>query len=262
MRRYFIRPYSWSGTVAGMALGLMVVMGTQSAHGQTSPLDNTSAETGRPREVFEGATLFYQISKTQPTRLVIVGGRVRKTTYIKQDIEVDKDEDTGQIFMSPLSDKPISLFVTTSAGTSFTLLLKPVESTARTISLTERLDTRAQPAVDARTSAVPTSTTHEQSISALLLSGASGRLAAGIDVQPINKQYTLWRNVKFVHEKTYTSPMLTMDQFSLVNAGDREIRMVEQEFFKVGVAAVAIEQHLLLPGDITTVYIIRNNPEQ
>jgi hypothetical protein len=51
----------------------------------------TAAPVEQLREVFEGATVFQRISETEPTRLVIPGSRIRRTTYVKTDLSVVDD---------------------------------------------------------------------------------------------------------------------------------------------------------------------------
>ncbi len=230
------------------------------AQSRVAAVEGQSSETAA-REVFEGASVFYRISDTEPTRLVIEGSKIARMNYLKQDVDITKDVASGQAYLTPkVKDKLISMFVTTQSGITFTLMAQP---SAGMPSSSLRLVERAAPVTaatlsQARIAPAPgEALSQEQSINNLMMAAASRRPAAGIESAPVGEEVRLWQGVRFWREMVYRSNVLVLDQFDLLVTGTQPIRMVEQEFYKQGVLAVAIEQQVLNPGDSTKVYIVR-----
>lgn len=49
------------------------------------------------------------------------------------------------------------------------------------------------------------------------------------------------------------------EKYRLTNTGKTALRLVEQELYRKGVVAVAIEQMQLEPGQTTSVHVVRTN---
>jgi conjugal transfer pilus assembly protein TraK len=208
------------------------------------------------KQVWEGATVFFTISDTEPTRLVIEGSRIRSVRFLDQDISVDKDTVTGQAYLSPKTNKKvISLFVTSVNGTTFTLMAQPAPGPATSIRLVERRVEAAEAVIKVKRPILALS--QEQGITTLMLAAASGRILPGVESSPVVglPEFRLWKGVRFVKETSHEFNGLAVDTYGLTVTGAEPIRMVEQEFYQPGVLAVAIDQQILNPGDSTKVYI-------
>lgn len=217
------------------------------------------------KQISEGATFFYRISKSEPTRIVVQGSRIKRARAIEADLSIDKDDDVGQIYVTPVNtSKSSTLFVTTNSGVTFSLLLQPIDNVVgKTLLFTEKLERRVEQPVAGQ----PTPSTsgslgnYEQSITTLLTAAGTGRLPAGIEQTIVNAPVGLWKNVRFLNTRVLIGPSMSLDEYSLTNTGLTELRMVEGEFFKPGVVSAAVEQHVLLPGETTSVYIVRQNQQ-
>ncbi|NJM44360.1 MAG: hypothetical protein HC858_10995 [Brachymonas sp.] len=222
-----------------------------------------SAHSGESlREVFEGATVFQRISETEPTRLVIPGSRIKRTTYVKSDLSV-VDDGTGAAFIQPLvNNKRLSIFVTLESGATFTLVLQTEPAmAASSIRLTERRDSTSSLTMPLNKPevlpAAQRSISYESAIHELVMAAATGRLDQGMEATAKNVEFSLWAGSRFVLQRSISSMDMTVDVFALTNLSKEPMRVVEQELYRQTVLAVAIESHLLNPGDTTTVYIVR-----
>lgn len=255
-----LRPYAW-------CVALAYCVSTQS---QAQPMDSgvlQNAMTQRvmmgiaPIEVVDGGTYFSKISATEITRLAVQGGRISKITNFADEIETNKDEVTGQAYVLPtVVNKPISIFITLVSGVTFTLVMQPEPGPARSVLLVERKlqeQSGSSLGTSPRAEASFVAQTHEQSIQALIIAAASGRLEQGMENKTVDQAVGLWKDTKFIHQRTLSGQFMAVDVFSLQNSSQIPMRMVEQELYRQGVVAVSIEQHLLAPGDTTTVYVVR-----
>ena len=245
---------------------LQVMAQIKTQIGEASPAGVTLPSGGvmeNLREVFEGATVFQRISETEPTRLVIPGSRIRRTTYVKSDLTV-MDDGSGAAFIQPLvNNKRLTVFVTLETGATFTLVLQTdAAMSASNIRLVERREqVSAIQTMQARSDFVPAaqrSVSYETAIHELMMAASTGRLDQGMDVSTKQQEFTLWTGSRFVLQRTISSMDMTIDVFALTNLTQQPMRVVEQELYRTSVLAVAIESHLLNPGDSTTVYIVRS----
>jgi type-F conjugative transfer system secretin TraK len=253
---------------ACLLLGTVLATGTL-AGAQTSATNPTgmapmgaSPSAGnaiRPREVQEGATVFFRVPAKETTRFVSYGFRIRNTVYNPEELQVDKDSVTGAAYLTPLVSKQISVFVTTGSGLTFTLLLQPdaALTTASTIAVLDNSTVKPANAGRSAATPAPASAGLEQAVTSLLQSVASGRISSEIDTVEMGQEYRLWEGTRFVLQKSFVSGNLVLEQYELSNLSGSELRVLEQEFYQPQVLLVAIRAHLLAPGEYTTVYVIR-----
>ena len=79
------------------------------------------------------------------------------------------------------------------------------------------------------------------------------------DVRTTNQEFALWENTRFVMTAVYTERELVGEKYLLTNTGKTPIRLVEQELYRKGVVAVAIENMQLEAGQATNIYVVRSN---
>lgn len=79
------------------------------------------------------------------------------------------------------------------------------------------------------------------------------------DVRTANQEFALWENTRFVMTAVYNERELVGEKYLLTNTGTTPIRLVEQEFYRKGVVAVAVENMQLEAGQDTNVYVVRSN---
>lgn len=224
-------------------------------------LSDAPAASTRSKPIHEGATVFERISRHEMTRLQIVGGRIRHINYKPEELEITQDESAGQAFLSPLVDKQINLFVTTNTGVTFTLMLNPEPGLpARTVALRESHTqdgdvTRQGSRIEQRPTPL-SMMTYEQAITTLVYVTANNQPLQGVSEQIVNARVPLWQGTEFIHLRNMTAAGMVLSEFRLTNTSKTSMRLVEQELYKPGVLAVAVEQHLLDPGESTPVFVV------
>ncbi len=207
-------------------------------------------------EPVEGQNAFVKISAKETTRIVVEGARIKTLIATEGEIAVEKDEDRGQIFVRPaVLDKPINMRVITGAGSTYNLVMQAVDIPQEDIVIKETFAPRLTGTVDRKA----TPTNHQKAIKGLMSAMALEEPPKSIDVRPTQQEYALWENTRFVLRAVYSERELVGEKYKLTNTGNETIRLVEQELYRKGVLAVAIENKQVEPGQDTNIYVIRSN---
>jgi conjugal transfer pilus assembly protein TraK len=261
---------------AVLSLALSAV--TALAHAQTDPLPPLAPPLATPqgaqtasalpraggKPVYEGITLFERVSRNELNRLSITNGRIGRMHFKTDELDVTKDDALGQAFFTPRVDKTISVFITTTSGLTFTLVLQPVPSMpAVNIALTEQRAAQGQIPQEgaaspgaARAPALLTQMSYEQAITTLIFGAATGQEIPGVSEEKLGVSLKLWQGTTFDHLRNLRTSGLRLEEYRLTNIGKTTIRVAEPELYKPGVLAVAIEQHVLEPGEATPVFVV------
>jgi len=83
----------------------------------------------------DNQTVLTKISEKQPSRIFVVGDRIVKVHGIEGNYDLNKDENSGEIFIRPIQHKPFNLFITTELGHNYNLLFEPTDAPAESIEL-------------------------------------------------------------------------------------------------------------------------------
>ena len=179
------------------------------------------------------------------------------------EIVVECDRDKGEIYVRPVGEgkKPINLFVSSARGT-YTLVLRRADTPADTIVIRDKAALQRRADTSAARPAHGTTASHVRGLKALLVAMASERVPADIQVDAVVQPVTLWRETRFMLERTYRGRGLVGERYVLQNVSDGPMVLTEAEFDREGdesgsVAGIAIEHHNLLPGERTAVFVIR-----
>lgn len=208
------------------------------------------------------------------------------------EVALECDRDKGEIYLRPVTPgqgawantgavaapavKPINLFVSTAQGT-YTLVLQRVDRPADTIVIRDpagaaaarssRVADRHVPALagsevssrsrlDAPLGPAPS---HIRSLKAMLVMMATDRVPSDVRVEEVNQPIQLWTQSQFSLMRTYQGRGLIGERYQLTNISAEPLVLADQEFDRESghVVAVSIENHNLLPGGSTVVYVIR-----
>lgn len=180
------------------------------------------------------------------------------------ELVVECDRDKGEIYVRPVSNgtKPINLFVS-SAQATYTLLLRPADIPADTIVIRDRTARSAT----SRTLGAPEgpAPSHLRSMKALLVAMAGDRVPPDIRVEEVGRPVQLWTEARLYLARRFEGRDLVGEKYLLQNVSSQPMVLAEQEFDRPDsrgggrVVAVSIEQHNLLPGASTAVYVIRRS---
>jgi conjugal transfer pilus assembly protein TraK len=217
-----------------------------------------SAHAQQPLEGVEGRKHVVRVPSRELTRIAIENGRLKSMQFLVDELEVKNDMETGVAFVRPkVTDKQISLFVISASGATHELVLQPVETMPlESIVIRDPIGKRS--AGSGNKSAIEKAGSLDQSVKRLMLIMARGEKdSSDIAFERLQTQVSLWNETRFVATGRYSTRSLVGEVFSLTNVSNRVMKVAEQELFKAGVVAVAIDTHILRPGEQTEVYVIR-----
>lgn len=175
------------------------------------------------------------------------------------EVVLECDRDKGEIYLRPTgaSGKPVNLFIA-SATATYTLLLRHADTPADTIVIRDPTQGARHATADRPELRSP-APSHFRSLKAMLVAMATERLPADMRVEDNRRPVQLWAQVRFVQVRQYAGRGLVGEKYLLHNTSAQPLVLAEPEFDREGaqVAAIAIEQHTLRPGESTSVYVIR-----
>ena len=218
----------------------------------------------------DGASATVHISQKDPTRLTVagaailevIGGSVRSETNPAGTLSVSQSAEPGDAFVMPLDGKAAgatSIFVVTERAT-YTLILTPADIPADTVIIRDRA---AHAGTHLPASEAGRPYNRERSLFELLRAVAGDAPPPELQVSEVNRPVTLWQEARFTHERRYTGhPRWTVDVYMLTNVTDSNMVLDEREFVTTDVAAVALEQANLAPGQSTLVRVVRASGAQ
>jgi len=205
-------------------------------------------------DAFEGKTLYAKIAAHNVSRLSIDGGKIRELKVDPTELTVEPDPANGQAFIRPkMADAPITVFVISESGRTYTLILQPSEVPSETVILRD---------VNRQASEVPKIErmgSYEKVVRSFIVAMASGAQPEGLDFEPMQREFNLWENSRLIQTAQYAGRNFIGEKYTLYNTGKSVMRVAEQEFYRKGVIAVAIDVLTLEPGMSTQIYIVRNS---
>ncbi|MDO5531909.1 type-F conjugative transfer system secretin TraK [Sutterella sp.] len=94
----------------------------------TSPSRSAGAASYR-RAKEASASLTFEVPLMRPTRLAIMGERILSAVYDRNDLSVQTDARLGQVYVQPLREGDIALYLSTESGESISIILVSSELT-------------------------------------------------------------------------------------------------------------------------------------
>ncbi len=203
------------------------------------------------------------ISPSGLSMISIDGSKITNVKYFKDELDVQKDDRTGQAFVEPLTTKKkITLFVTSESNKTYLLNLSPTGKAGDSIVIQEQtalMNQYRQQQQQLANIPKPVTTTQDSYIRAvkgLMIAVANNNLAGqGVQGTEAYQEIPLWNEVIFIRKKRYTAADLYAEEYALTNVSGKQMVLDEREFAKSGVVSVAIMDHILPPGASTQVII-------
>lgn len=76
------------------------------------------------------------------------------------------------------------------------------------------------------------------------------------EARQVNQEIALWQSTRLFLHRTLQDDFMKGEHYVLTNLSQANLTLAEQEFYKKGVMAVAIEKHTLQPGESTAIYVV------
>lgn len=203
------------------------------------------------------------VSRDTLSRIAIDGGRIKNAKYLDGDLEIEKDASLGQVYVRALTNRTSSLFVTSDQGKTYLLLLQPTGRQGDNIVIDAAAKERAAIQAEAAKERGPVAVTSKatdyvRAIKQMMTAMMSGTAnSMGVKHSPTYETIPLWQNTLFVKTVQYTAADMMGESYTLTNIGSDQLVLREQEFYRPDVYAVAARKHILNPGEMTEVFVIR-----
>lgn len=204
-------------------------------------------------DVADGRTVTANVSARELTRVSMADERrIVRVWGLEERMSVEPDKDGGQVFIRPTqgpSPRPFSFFVKDDTGATYTVVAVPVDMPSDAIVLKASRSLNA-----ARGDAQP----FVRALKALIRSVALGSEPDGYTMAVVERPVPLWREARLVLERRYEGER-SAEVYRLTNTSDRQMRIDEREFGVLAddIEAVALDQHVLEPGESTALYLVR-----
>lgn len=219
-------------------------------------LASASANALQTVEPVEGHNAFVKISAKETTRIAVEGGKIRSMFATDGELTVEKDEDRGQLFIRPvILDKPINIRLVASSGATYNLVMQAVDIPQEDIIIREPFAAKTK---SAGTGKREVGSNLTRTVRKLVAAMALEEPPNSVDFRTTNQEFALWENTRFVMTGKYVERDIVGEKYVLTNTGKSTIRLVEQELYRKGVVAVAIENMQLDAGQTTNIYILRS----
>jgi len=226
-------------------------------------------------EAQDGQSVLAKLSRKEVTRIAFETGRVRKVTGSVGEFLLEKDDERGQIFVRPTdpnSTKPINLFLTSDRGT-VALLLQPVDTPSDSIVIREPRGSRV-PGTSGTSGTsgalgsvsgeggmaatrIQAGGRHVRTLKNLLLALAQDALPEDMDATEIARDITLWPGTRMTLQRILLGTGIVGEKYLLTNVGNATLEVAESALYKTGVMAVSVERAVLMPGEATNLFVIR-----
>lgn len=206
------------------------------------------------------------ISDHDVSRIAISGARITQIKLANNQLKIDKDEENGQIFVYPrkenhqvitttkignltaktVTGSMISVFIIDDQGSSYNLRLRMQSVPSETILIKPMLAAKNNTSTDFTT----------QLVSMTEVMYLDRKNEDGYMVIAENTPLKLWKEVNFELYKTYSDDQFKGSVFILQNISDKTINLAEKQFWKPNTVSVAIENPVLVPNQITKIFVI------
>ena len=208
----------------------------------------------------EGQNAFVKISAKETTRLYIDGGKIRSFIATDGELTVEKDDDRGQLFIRPvILNKPINVRVIAGSGATYNLVMQAVDIPQEDIVIKESSSFRSASSGETGKSKRGAASSTDKQVRSLVAAMALDEPPTSVEMRATQQEFGLWENTRFVMVAVYNERELVGEKYVLTNSGKTPMRLVEQELYRKGVVAVAIENMQLEAGQSTNIYVVRSN---
>lgn len=204
------------------------------------------------KQLHKDHRLVADISLNSINRIYVEDDRIAQVFGLNEDLVIETDNNTGQIFLRTKQNKPIDLSVITEKQVTLDLRLLPKDISGETIIIKTN-----KPTEPAKISAKTTS--YLDQTTTLMLAMANNQSITSFTINKVHKEILLWDKIDLLQTSEYIGNKLIGEVYSLTNKTQDRIFLTETQFgWQKGVAAVAIKKHALAPKETTQIYVIRH----
>jgi len=207
-------------------------------------------------DVADGKTVSVSASMSQLTRIGMTDGSQLAGVFgVKGQVKITKDDDAGEAFIQPMTNKRFSIFVRDEYGDSYNLLVTPVQTPGEMILL--RPKRKAASSLQAEKSLA-----YVERVKRMLKVVVNDDQGDIIKTDDENKSETIpfWKEATLRLVESRESAMMAADIYTLTNTSGKEMRLAEDEFKPLhkNWRLISVRKSVLKPGQTTHVYVIHD----
>ena len=204
------------------------------------------------KNLYKNTKLIADISQNSINRISVDDDRISQVFGLNEDLIIETDNSTGQIFLRTKQSKPIALSIITEKNVTIDLRLLPKDLPGETIII--KINQPADPRkLNAKT------TIYLDQITDLVLAMGNAKNTMGYAVKKVHKVILLWDKIELVQTSEYIGKKLIGEIYNLTNKTKDRLFLTETQFvWKKQIAGIAIKQHALAPNETTKIYLVRN----
>lgn len=216
----------------------------------------------------ERAHVQVHVSARELNRLAMVGRRIGLVVPSQKGaISYIKDETAGALYFSFPKDVPnpgtVTLFVTDEQVPTLTykLILIPSSIAGEEIMIQPAMTNEM---ASVRKTIKGRTMSYQRQIKQLILTmaeEASAESGTKIQAVAVNQPVPLWKEGRLVLLSQYLQGDLVGERYRLTNVGHNQMQLVEQELFRRGVVAIAVEHQTLPEDGQSLIYVVRGRQE-
>ncbi|MDC0857587.1 type-F conjugative transfer system secretin TraK [Rickettsiales bacterium] len=203
-------------------------------------------------EVSEGSEHKVNISSYELNRIKIQGAKIEGFRALEGDVTASPDKEKGELFIhlpKKYSKKVTNIFVTSSSGSTFKLMLVPKNIPAEQVFLVER---------NATDEMLKISDQYRDEIISFYKQLYLGKTMHGYSVSTKREKYKKekLKITKIISYENDAKAGLYGEVFEIKNTAKKPVMLQPHEFYQEGVRAVKLDSHILGKDQTTKMYII------
>lgn len=207
------------------------------------------------------------VSKDNPVVIEFAKGKIHRIDgRIGADWTMDTDEaslkamqEIGKAIITPVTDKPFTLLLTRDDKRTFRIKLEPSKTGAEQhiiVATNEDLIPVIVPIDPEIAKTFAKAESRDKLIMAFLKVMAGNESRSGFNKTATAQKITLWQETDITKIQVWSGRSLQGETWLVRNATEQTLTLDERNFYTDGVAAISINQAVLMPGQETRVYIV------
>ncbi len=206
----------------------------------------------------EGEQFNLSLSRINLNRIFVEGENIIKLSYPEKTFTVDKCEKDSpdctydSIYLKPVFDIPITLFLTTDKGHHFSLTITPNEAVGKTLKLVAKTQTKLK--------FVKNDVSDLNQNEEVLAAMKAGEVPHDFRLErTLTRPFYIKKDIKVVLQKLYQGESLTGYVYRLENTSNHEVALTTELFSNNKAQTLSLSDEHLAPKKVAYLYGLYSN---
>ena len=233
-------------------LSLPTVLSTASSLALTCMILSAAAQPSLAQPMGSSLPLTFSISAEAPNRIAVAGEKIISSVYDQQRLDVELNDETGSLFVLPLTEKPTSLFVMTQAEQTYALTLVPDAEVSSNIELTSRRPKLTEREMVAKNTWQTAD--HDATVRQLMHALVKDQLPEGFQAKTLAADQADSRVKNLTPLRILSSLQYQAKVDRWTNTSDTDVLIHEKMFIEPSIVAVALDSRHVGAHQSTRIY--------